>query len=60
MATVRFSEMLFLGQCDFEKGSQNQHFQNTLLVGRERVTKNNTLCTLLIMLTIRDNPQIRA
>ena len=38
--------------CDFEKGSHwKQHFQITLLVGREGVTKkNSTLCTILIML----------
>ena len=27
--------LLFVGHCDFEKGSQNQHSQSTLLVGRE-------------------------
>ena len=39
--------------CDFQKASRNQHFQSTLLVGREGVTKNSTL---LIMLTILDDP----
>ena len=31
--------MSFMVHCDFEKVSQNQHFQSTLLVGREGVTK---------------------
>ena len=31
--------MSFMGHCDFEKGSQNQHFQSTLLVGKEGVTQ---------------------
>ena len=42
--------------CDFEKGSQNQHFQSTLQVGREWVTKKRTLCTIFIMLTNLDKP----
>ena len=42
--------------CNFEKGCPNQHFQNTLLVGRERVTQKSTLGTLLMMLTILDDP----
>ena len=42
--------------CDYEKRSQNQHFQSTLSVGREGVTEKSTLCTLLIMLTNLDNP----
>ena len=33
---------------DFEKGSQNQHFQSTFLVGMEGL-KKNTLYMLLIM-----------
>ena len=37
-------------------GRQNQHFQSTLLGGREGVTKKSTLCTLLIMLIIMDDP----
>ena len=37
--TVRFLIMSFIVHCNFEKGSQNQHFQSTLLVGREGVTK---------------------
>ena len=35
---------------------KNQHFQSTMLRGREGVTKNSTSCTLLIMLTILDDP----
>ena len=35
---------------------KNQHFQSTLLGGREGVTKKSTLCTLLKMLTIMDDP----
>ena len=35
---------------------KNQHFQSTLLGGREGVTKESTLCMLLIMLTIMDGP----
>ena len=35
---------------------KNQHLKNTLLGGREGVTKKCTLCTLLIMLTIMDDP----
>ena len=55
-AAVRFFKMSFMVYCDFEKGSQNQHFQSTLLVVREGFTKKSTLCTLLIMLTIVDDP----
>ena len=43
-----------MGHCDSGKGSQNQHFQSTLLVGG--VTKNSNPCTLLIMLTILGDP----
>ena len=43
--------------CDFENVSNlNQHFQSTLMVGREVVTQKSTLCTLLIILTIFDDP----
>ena len=46
----------FMVICDFEKGSQKQHFQSTLLVGREGSQKITcTLCTVLIMLTILDD-----
>ena len=39
------------------KGSlKNQHFQRTLLGGKERVAKNSTLGTHFIMLTIMDDP----
>ena len=34
---------------------KNQHFQGTLL-GERGVIKKSTLCTLLIMLTILDDP----
>ena len=56
-AAVCFSKMSFMLHFDFEKGQgyQNQHFQITLLVGREGVTKKSTLCTLLMMLTIIDS-----
>ena len=42
--------------CDFEKGSSNPRFRSTLLIGREVVTTKSTLCTVLIMLTILDDP----
>ena len=35
-----------MGNCDFEKGSRNLHFHSYLLVGREGVTKQSTLCML--------------
>ena len=54
-AAVQFLKMSFMGHCDFEKTSQNQHFQSTLSAGRGS-QKKSTLCTLLIMLTILDNP----
>ena len=46
--------------CYFENGSQNQHFQSALSVGREGAIKKSTgaLCTFLIMLTILDEPYI--
>lgn len=36
--------MLFekMVHCDFENGSKTQHFQGTLLVGREGVTNNSS------------------
>ena len=34
----------------------NQHFKSTLLGGGERVTKKSTLCTLVKMMTILDDP----
>ena len=34
----------------------NQHFQSTLLGGGEGVTKKSTLCTLVKMMTIMDDP----
>ena len=55
-AVVRFLKLSLMVHCHFEKGSQNQHFQNTLLEGREGVTKKSILCTLLIMLTILEDP----
>ena len=45
-AVVRFSKMLLMVHCDFEKGSRNQHFQSTLLVERERVTKEYSVYAL--------------
>ena len=38
-AAVRFSKMSFMAHCDFAKVSQNQHFQSTLFVEREVITK---------------------
>ena len=43
--------------CNLEKDSQNQHVKNILLVGRGKGTKNSTLCTVLMMLTILDDPK---
>ena len=34
----------------------NQHFKSTLLGGGEGVTKKSTLCTLVKMMTIMDDP----
>ena len=51
MAVVRLLNVLFMGQCDFEKRPQNQHFQSTVLIGSEGVTQEHSV-TLLIMLTI--------
>ena len=34
--------------CYSEKGSQNQHFQSTLLVGKEGTQKKSTLCSLVV------------
>ena len=42
-AAVRFKKKSFTVHCDLQKGSQNQHFQCTLLVGRE-VTKKYCVC----------------
>ena len=38
--------MSFMEHCYSEKGSQNQHFQSTLLVGREGVTKEYSVYAL--------------
>ena len=38
----RFLKMLFILHCDFENGSENQHFQSNLLVGREGVTRKES------------------
>ena len=49
--------MLFMVHCNFEKGSQNQHSQSILFVGKEGATEKNTpMCTFLIMFTILDDP----
>ena len=32
---IHLSKSHLYVHCDFEKGSQNQHFQSTLLVGKE-------------------------
>ena len=54
-AAVCFFKLLLIVHCDFEKVSQDQQFQSTLSVGRGS-QKKSTLCTLLIMLTILDDP----
>ena len=51
-----FPKQQYSINCDFEKGSQNQHYQSTILVWREGATKKTTLCTLLILLIILDDP----
>ena len=48
-----FLKMSLMVYCDFEKGSQNQHFQSTLLLGRDGVHKKSRF---FIMLTILDDP----
>ena len=52
-ADVCFSRMSFTVHRDVEKGSHNQHLKYILVV-----TKKSTvlLCTLLLMLTIMDDP----
>ena len=40
----------------FHMGSLKINIFKVLLIGREGVTKKSTLCTLLIMLTILDDP----
>ena len=57
-AAIHFKKMLFMAYGNFEKGSQNQHIKSTLLVGGggKGVTEKSTLCTLLIRLTILDDP----
>ena len=40
----------------FDMGIPNQHFKSTLLGGGEGVTKKSTLCTLVKMMTIMDDP----
>ena len=48
-----------MGRYTLGSGSlTNQHFQSTLLGGREGVTKKNTLCTLLIMWIIVGDPLV--
>ena len=57
-AAVRFSKMpCIMVHCGFEKGSQNQQFQSTLLVGREGGgNKKEYSYTLDKLLTILDGP----
>ena len=38
--------MSFMVHCNFEKGSQNQHFQSTILVGREDHKKGYSVYAL--------------
>ena len=47
--------MSFMVHCDLEKGYRDEHFQSTLLVEREGGNTKDD-CTLLIMLTILDDP----
>ena len=55
MATVCFFLMLIM--MHFHTGVvKNHHFQSILFGGSEGVTKMSTLCTLLIMLAIMDDP----
>ena len=55
-AAIRFSKMLFIVHCCFEKGSQNQHLQSIVLVGNEGGGhKKSTLCMFLIIL---DDPLV--
>ena len=53
-----FFKVSFMTHFDFAKWSQNQHFLSTLLVEREGggLKKKSSLWTLLIMLTILDDP----
>ena len=54
---VMLFKMLFTMHCDFDTGSlKNQHFQSTRLGGERRSQKKSMLCTLLIMLTIMNDP----
>ena len=43
---IHFRKMSFMEQGDFQKGSPNQHFQSTLLVGKEWVTKEYSVYAL--------------
>ena len=54
MVDVHFLKML----TDFISYTvvKSQHFQSTLLGGREGVTNKSSLCTLLIMFAILDDP----
>ena len=50
-------KLSFIVHCDFEKGSQNQHFQHTLSVVREGVAKEYSVYALdNILFTILDDP----
>ena len=57
-STFFLNVVLYMVHCDFKKVSQNQHFHIALLVemGEEGTTQNSTQSTLLIMLTILDDP----
>ena len=54
-AVVRFSKMSLIMHCDFETGTQNQHFKNTLLVGREVPQKKSTVLYSVYALDNVDN-----
>ena len=43
MTAYVYKKNSFMEHCESENGSQNQHFQSTLLVGRER-WQNRVLC----------------
>ena len=58
-AAVRFFKMLIMMHCTFIPGSPKSTFSKYLLFseGGDGVTKKSTLCTLLIMLIIMDDPK---
>ena len=51
--------VLIMMHCTFIPRSPKETLKSTLLGGREGVTKKSTLCTLLIMLIIMDDPLVK-